>query len=400
MNNQQTILAVSKPAGRSLKVFNYKPLKPDIMKSKIKICLTVLLMTFLWSCNYKTHVINTVHEDGSVTRTVIIKTDKNVFNPDDFRVPIDSTWQTDTTLEVGSANDTTWVFTAEKHFESVEGINLEYQNDKGSNSHLNRRADFDRKFRWFTTVFRFSETIDRILTVNCPMEEFFNEEEMKYIYLPESVQEELKNGPDSLVYKTLSDSIDDKAENWMWTCFYREWVETFFTIYGENPDLPMTREEMLSLESKVVEFIKKGEEEKMHETEKVIKGDSTDTEEDDVSKVVTGVFGPDFYRDYRTEIDSVMAVMEEISEKVWSAQKYDMEIKMPGIITGTNGYSSVIADSTSTVGIIWTVDANYFFSQTFEMWVESRINNYWAWIASGIFILFVLTGLILFYRKK
>ena len=51
------------------------------MKRKIKISLLFIFMTMLFSCDYETHVINTVHEDGSVTRTVIVKNSEKKLTP-------------------------------------------------------------------------------------------------------------------------------------------------------------------------------------------------------------------------------------------------------------------------------------------------------------------------------
>ena len=45
------------------------------MSRIVKISLIVLSMIMLFSCDYrKTHVINTVHADGSITRKVTVKT--------------------------------------------------------------------------------------------------------------------------------------------------------------------------------------------------------------------------------------------------------------------------------------------------------------------------------------
>ncbi|MEX0986137.1 MAG: hypothetical protein WD052_01580, partial [Bacteroidales bacterium] len=50
--------------------------------------------------------------------------------------------------------------------------------------------------------------------------------------------------------------------------------------------------------------------------------------------------------------------------------------------------------------ILWTVSGEYFLSEEYEMWVESRINNYYAWVVSVLFVLFGITGFIIYYRKR
>ena len=67
---------------------------------------------------------------------------------------------------------------------------------------------------------------------------------------------------------------------------------------------------------------------------------------------------------------------------------------MPGKLTGTNGF----IDSSKV--LLWPVKSDYFLTEPYEMWAESKIPNTWAWIVSGLFLLFVLTGVIIRIIKK
>ena len=77
------------------------------MKRKIKISILFVSLVIMISCITETIVVNTVHEDGSVTRKVTMKSDEELICPEDYRVPVDSTWQTEITFEVSEKNDTT-----------------------------------------------------------------------------------------------------------------------------------------------------------------------------------------------------------------------------------------------------------------------------------------------------
>ena len=388
------------------------------MKRKVKITLTLLSMVLLFSCDYETHVINTVHKDGSVTRKVIMKNSEEEFEPSKYRVPVDSTWQTQIDIDINENGDTSWILTAEKHFGNVEEINEEYINDKGSNRALKRSAGFSKKFKWFTTVFRYGETIDKVMTVYCPASDFLSDEELKFLYLPGNVKAELKNGGDSLKYEALSDTIDTKSEIWMWTSFARQWIEIFYDLFGNHPDLTIDKEEMLSKESDFVKQLidyEQSEEEKDEETlriieetdkkevvnvlEKEIEQEVKDEEPDDIELLITSMLGKKFYSTFRTEIDSTMSVLEIITDPFFSAGKYDMEIWMPGKIIASNGYAETDTDTETGGGILWTVDGDYFLTQQYEMWAESQISNYWAWIISALFILFVITGFVIRSKK-
>ncbi len=378
------------------------------MKRKVKITLMMVSMILLLSCNYETYVINTVHKDGSVTRKVTMKNSEENFEPEKYMVPVDSTWQTQIDIDINEKGDTSWILTAEKFFASVEKINEEYINDQGSNQHLKRKARFSKSFKWFTTVFRYSETIDKFMTVNCPVSDFLSDEELKFFYLPGNVMSELKNGSDSLKYEALSDTVDTKSEIWMWTSYVRQWIEIFYDLFGNHPDLSIDKEEIFTMESDFVKqliYYDQSEKEKDEEALQIMlnaeeEEEVKDEEPDDIELVVTSVLGKKFYSTFKTEIDSAMSVLETMIKPFFSSNNYDMEIRMPGRIIASNGYADTDPDFENNGGILWTVKGEYFLTQQYEMWAESRVNNYWAWIISALFILFVITGFVIRSKKE
>jgi hypothetical protein len=376
-------------------------------------------MIMLFSCNYETYVINTVHKDGSVTRKVIMKNSEEKFEPGKYRVPVDSTWQTQIDIDVNEKGDTSWILTAEKYFASVEDINDEYINDQGSNQDLERKAYFSKSFKWFTTVFRYSETIDKFMTVGCPASDFLSDEELKFFYLPGNVKAELKNGSDSLKYEELSDTVELKSETWMWTSFIRQWVEIFYDLFADHPDLTIDKKEMLSKESDFVKQLidyEQSEEDKDEEALQIMlnaeeeKGvdvpeekteqEVKDEEPDDIELAVTSVLGEKFYSTFKTEIDSAKSILETMIKPFFSADNYDMEIRMPGRTIASNGYVNTDPDSENSGGILWTVKGEYFLTQQYEMWAESQISNYWTWIITALFTLFVITGFVIRSKKE
>jgi len=391
------------------------------MKQKVKITLTLLSMVMLFSCDYETQVINMVHKDGSVTRKVIMKNSEEKFEPEKYRVPVDSTWQTQIDIDINENGDTSWILTAEKYFASVEDINDEYMSDQGSNQYLERKAHFSKSFKWFTTVFRYSETIDKFMTIACPVSDYLSDEEIKFFYLPGNVRTELQNGNDSLKYEVLSDTIDMKSEVWMWTSFVRQWIEIFYDLFGDYPDLTIDKEEMLLKESAFVKQLidyDKNEKEKDEEAISLINEEDNDDksmqlleeyieeeakEEDadeNIELLITSMLGKKFFSTFRTEIDSAMSVLETMIEPFISVDNYDIEIRMPGNIIASNGYVNTDPDSENSSGILWTVKGEYFLTQQYEMWVESQISNYWTWIISALFILFVITGFVIRSKKE
>ena len=62
---------------------------------------------------------------------------------------------------------------------------------------------------------------------------------------------------------------------------------------------------------------------------------------------------------------------------------------MPGLITETNSYQLVGNQ------VKWRIKDHTIFFEDYEMYVESRVVNYWAFVVSGIVVLLLLISLII-----
>jgi len=89
---------------------------------------------------------------------------------------------------------------------------------------------------------------------------------------------------------------------------------------------------------------------------------------------------------YKDEADSAITLVEE--RVLPDFKDYTVKIGMPGKLIGTNGFMD------STRISLWPVKSDYFLTQPYEMWAESKTPNPWAWIVSGIFLVFVLAGIV------
>jgi len=87
--------------------------------------------------------------------------------------------------------------------------------------------------------------------------------------------------------------------------------------------------------------------------------------------------------------------MEHVVKQVLvDFKEYSLRIVMPGKLIGTNGF----IDSSKI--LLWPVKADYFLTQEYQMWAESKVPNTWAWIVSVVFVLFVLAGVVMRVIKK
>jgi hypothetical protein len=350
-------------------------MKRRVLKS---VLLMVLLMVF--SCDEpETMVTNIVHTDGSVTRKIEMKNMENKFKLSDLQVPFDSTWVIKDTIEIGKKKDTTWIKTAEKLFENVEEINKIYLADKGANKDIIRKAKFVKIFKWFNTEYRFSELIDRKMSNGYPVGDFLNKEELVYFYSPESINSDKLEGVDSLKYKALADTVKTRVDKWTSKSLVSEWICEFSRLTEGKAASDITKE---SLKAREDEFVKIFEANNYKFDSLWAKG-----------IILKEMIGEENSNTFRTEADSALAIVTRYL--FVNFRDYSVRIIMPGKIIGTNGF----IDKTEI--LLWPVKSDYFMTEPYEMWAESKVTNTWAWIVTGVFMVFVITGLVIrLFRKN
>jgi hypothetical protein len=351
----------------------------DIMKNRtLKLIVSFILIMFVSCEEPVTVVTNYVHTDGTVTREVEMRSDKKKFKLSDIQVPIDSTWTIKDSCEINVKGDTTWVRRAVKLFKNVAEINLTYKNDSSGNKEVYRQSGFEKRFRWFNTEYRFSERIDKKLPFGYPIKDFLNKEELMYFYSPENVKMEKEKGVDSLKYRTLSDSINRKTDNWAYKNLVSMWIGEFARLTEGKSGNDLAIDSLKAHEDEYVSLVRSNEQ-------------NFDTQ------WTNGFFLKKFIGEanalkYKSEADTAFSI---VTTKFFIDFKdYSVRIVMPGKLIGTNGF----ADSSEM--LIWPVRSEFFLSEPYEMWAESKIPNTWAWMVSVFFLVFVLTGVILRIIKK
>jgi len=349
------------------------------MKRKSLKTIVSFILLMIAACDEpETVVTNIVHPDGSVTRRIEMRNMENKFEISKIQVPFDSTWIVRDSLEINGEGDTLWIKRAEKNFKNVSEINRDYLNDSSANKSIMRKAEFSRKFRWFNTEYRFAEVIDKKLSFGYPVADFMSPEELKFFYSPEDVNYKKEHGPDSLKYRALKDSVKIKQEKWTFKCLVSEWLGDFEILAKEKTDNDSL---FISLKNREDELVRLFEQDDK-------KFDSLWTN----GILLKEILGePDFLK-FKPEADSAMNLVVE--NLFVDFKSYTIKIIMPGEIVGTNG----MIDSSKT--LVWPVMSDYFLAEPYSMFAESRIPNKWAWIASGAFLIFVLSGIIFRVIKK
>lgn len=349
------------------------------MKRKsLKLAISCILVMIVSCDEPETVVTDVVHPDGSVTRKIEMRNMENKFKIKDIQVPFDTTWTVKDSLEIDKKGDTTWVKRAEKFFINADEINKAYLADSGNNREISRRAEFRKKFKWFNTEYKFVEIIDKELSDNYLISDFLNEEELKWFYSPDYITQEKLTGPDSLKYKAFNDTVSKKSDRWILKCLASEWITSFVKLTQGKAGNDLTLESLKKREDDLVKMAEINDE----------KFDSLWN---------NGIILKEFLGEanalrFNAEADSAANLS---SERIFiSFHNYRVRIVMPGKLTATNGFM----DSTGVM--LWPVQSEYFLTQPYEMWAESKTSNKWTWIVSGIFILFVIAGIVFRSIKK
>lgn len=349
------------------------------MKSKNLKLVIAFILVMIASCDEpETIVTDIIHPDGSITRKIEMKNTKNEFKPSELQVPFDSTWKVRDSLEIHNTKDTVWVKRAEKLYRNMDELNNTYASDSSYNRNAKRRTELRKRFLWFNTQYRFAEIIEKHLSFGYPVSQFLNKEETDFFYSPDEINSKKEQGPDSLKIKALKDTVSKKTDRWVVKCLVAGWIDEFSKLTGGKGDNEIS-----------FENLKKREDEFVHTA------NFLDNKFDSLWKagvVLKDLIGESNAVRFKTEADSAMNLVTK--SLFMDFRDYTQRIVMPGTIIGTNGF----LDSTKV--LFWPVKSDYFLTQPYEMYAESKVSNTWAWVISGVFLLFVLAGIIFRTIKK
>jgi hypothetical protein len=344
----------------------------------LKIIVLIMLMVVVSCDEPDTVVTNIVHTDGSVTRVIVMRYSNKGIKKSDIQVPFDNTWTVTDSVEVGVKGDTTWIKRAQKLFKNADEINSGYENDSSTNGKIPRKVYFSKRFKWFNTEYRFSEIIDKQISDGYPVTDFLNEEELKYFYSPDYIRFNKENGADSIKYKALSDTLNKKTDHWIIKNIASLWIEEFSRLTAGNRGPGLSLSSLKANEDHLVKVI-----------------EENDSKFDSLWKkgvILREFIGEEDAVKFKTEADSALDIA--VKRYLIDFISYSVRIVMPGKLTGTNGYVD------STRNLLWPVKSDFFMADRYEMWAESKTTNVWAWIVSGVFLIFVATGIIIKKRSR
>lgn len=141
----------------------------------------LLVVASLWGCDHPILQETRVHEDGTLDKSIIFeKTDSSVVAKNIFGIDTVGGWHVSVTPANDEEDTDKLRVQFSKSFPSAEAMNAEL--DIPSDTLFRIKATLEKKFRWFYTYLRYSETyrpLNRFVLL--PYDEFFNAEDMQFI---------------------------------------------------------------------------------------------------------------------------------------------------------------------------------------------------------------------------
>lgn len=330
-------------------------------------------LTFLFGCPERNTVTTKINRDGSCTRSI------GSFDPRDFKgidsvlhnlpVPVDQSWDLET------INDSTAVLT--KEFKSVGDLNGLYSSDKSELNMYRRKVELIKKFRWFHTVFKYSETYEGIIT-EIPLTNYMSEAEAETFKKDDSEDHPITANLEPKAKESLIDNIEERFGFWLHDNIYSV---AFDDIIKIADSLKLIKKQMIDL-SHVKDTVKQQIDE---EGKHMITFDSgEDMGMPELAELIGLEIGFDSIAlSELKEVVDESKLDEKYENEIFAGftEDYDNELLMPGLLTDTN--AELLKGDT----LSWEVNIIKFIDSDFVMYAESKVTNDWAYVLSGFIIL-------------
>lgn len=327
----------------------------------------------LIACDHPMSLHTKVNEDGSLDKTIMMdkteadKADANIFGigeKNDWKVV--KSQSPDSTTK--SDKDNKYKFEFSRHFESADKMNEVL--DRNVDTLFQVHSKFEKKFRWFYTYIRYSETIRPINRFkNISPKDYFNPEDSLFIKrLPAEGKPISKADSVSLIL--LNQKISDHYANM--GIFNELFPVLEQVVRKHNPDKKWI-DTLYKNRERIYELINKDQ------------GDFSSAKKiaDTLHIPLPKIADKDF-ESLSKEFNSRLNFMSFARDG-----KYAISFDMPWAIVNTN------ADSVAANCALWKPVMHKFAFSNYEMYAESRKLNLWAVIVSVIVI-----GVTVFVLRK
>jgi hypothetical protein len=346
----------------------------NIISKLFAMSLLVAAAVGFSSCDHKVYTETTVHEDGTLDKTIVVQSEDSTDNFFGLSKAKgwDMTVREDTTKRAMSEKPKRFL-TFRKSFSSAEKANeeLAVKND----TLFQITSKFEKRFKWFYTYLYYSDTYHCINRMDYPVDDFVTPEDYAFIdRLPAEGKPISK--ADSLYLDNLHKKLFD--------------VYGLRAIYERHYKIDVRLLKEAGLEERWLDTLNKHKEPIFRWLLK-----NQDVSDDFLFHAMDSLGIPFPAEKMRSRYDDYY-LLEDAKTKFSnnaSEGKYTHVINMPWNVVSTN------ADSVSGNRLQWNPSSMKFILKDYTMYAESRKANYWAFAVSA-FIIVVTLGMFLRRTKS
>lgn len=328
------------------------------MNNIITACVLVLFSGGIMSCEQHAAMESIVHEDGSITRTVMIQdVDSSKVSENIFGVSRESGW--DVSMSPLEKNKYNILFT--RTFPSAEAANAQMNPD--DEARFKVRSEIKKDFRWFYTYYKYSDTyiaLNRLHGID--PEDYFTAEDYSFIdRLPGEGKAISK--ADSFFLSKLNDRIyDDFAAR---------------GYYEENFAALLRALEEVNIAPHWIDSVRQ---KKSAWFQELLKSETLD--DDNFLHITEWLNMPLDKQAFQEVYKKHIQDFERRSDFMAHAASTQIvhSIQVPWALTATN------ADSVASGRLFWNPPAVKYVVKDYTMWAEGRSFNVWAGATSLIVI--------------
>lgn len=360
------------------------------MKKTLQFIVVAILIFFLASCGVDYTITTRIFSDGSCERIMTARVDSADLKENLFFIPIDSTWTKSTEMRFDTAEKKTFaLITVRKKFPSIKALNKEFYKEGAISEIQNMNMKLSRKFRWFHTKYKYEETyIQHFPFRNYPLSTYFSEEEIAvYIFEDDIADSIYYASKDSIERQEMENALDKKAEKFINENIFEELYEEIIRTSAQSE---LGFFETFSLAGEKNNMLKE-----LSPCLSLIEDNCTDTAAIQLLDKLDIL--------YQTEAFTLLTTIDSLAFETFNkklnldcfapvTEAYEHFVIMPGTLQNTNAQNLVDGNPQ------WKFDLmNYVFAD-YTMWAESKKSNKWAYVVTGLLILFSV--FLILIRKK
>ncbi|HSG68009.1 MAG TPA: hypothetical protein VK994_04830 [Bacteroidales bacterium] len=335
------------------------------MKTKYLITTLLLMALSLSSCREIT-VKTKVNSDGSFTRILTLKGDINdstsVVSKSGLPYPVDDSWELTTMRD--TADSTRLICIYSKNFPGDEELKSEIASDTSWMKKLDREITVKKKFMFFYSFITYREIYRKADPSGLlDYKDYMSPRDLEWLV----GNKQPLNAADS----TMHDSAEARAERYIMDSYRAEVLSALRNGIQRLNDPELQSFDLEAYKNDSL-FVADFDDLKVHKY--FIDSLVSLTGQPELHKL--NDLSPPVFADLVNKID--------LFEKIMMMHDYGSEVEMPGLITGTNSIE-VIGNT-----VAWQVQPTSFYFEDYEMFVESRVVNQWAFVLSGAVLLLLI----------